>query len=373
MKIFHITGYYPPHLGGMEYRIKELSEMSAKRGHEVEIITSDIGACGRKLPSQKNLRIHYLKSVEFAHTPISPALFFALWRIPKHSAVHLHIAHALIPEITYLVCTIRRIPYMATIHLDVSSSGFFGFLLPLYKRFFLARVIRNAGAITVLTKDYKTLIRKKYGVAAGKIVIVPNGTHFETTAHRRTTLHTPIRLLFVGRLSVQKNIPLLIKAFHLCMYRYTLPMHLQIAGTGEKEREIRTLIRHMRLEKYVTMLGEVSAYEAQKLYHNSDIFILPSRAESFGTVLIEAMASGTPVIATNIPGVKNVIIDKYNGLLVNQNPKDTARAIRTLVKNSTLRKTLIRNGLEAVKKYNWENVTDQFEDIYRSILLKIIK
>lgn len=370
MNIVHITGYYPPHLGGMEYRTKDIAEMSAAHGHNVQVLTSDIGCKTGKLPDGLNLKVRYLKSIEFAHTPLSPMLFFRLLRIPRDSIVHLHIAHALISEITYLACKLRGIPYVATIHLDVSSSGSFGFLLPVYKKYFLSRVIRNACTVTVLTKDYKRLVSDKYLIPQARIVIVPNGTRFTAATNRKKTLHAPVRLLFVGRLSVQKNIPLLISAIDICINRYTMPVRLTIAGSGEKEDDIRKMIRELRLEKHISLVGEVSAGEAQQLYRSCDIFILPSKEESFGTVIIEAMASGIPVIATNIVAVRNTIRNNQNGLLVNQSPDDVAAAIRLLTKNAVLRKRLITNGLRTVKKYNWEKIVGQFEDIYRKALRK---
>ena len=81
------------------------------------------------------------------------------------------------------------------------------------------------------------------------------------------------------------------------------------------------------------------------------------------------MASGIPVIATNIPAVKNIITNQVTGLLVNQNPKDVAKAIYQLSKNSSLRKSIIANGLKNIKKYSWETVANQYETIYRSIFL----
>ena len=121
MRIIHVTGYYPPHLGGMEYRTKDLSENFAKRGYSVQVITSDIGCRVGKLPSKKNLHIQYLRSFELAHTPIIPSLFLRLVLLPKDSIIHLHISQAYLAEITYLVCIIRGFPYVAHIHLDVKA------------------------------------------------------------------------------------------------------------------------------------------------------------------------------------------------------------------------------------------------------------
>lgn len=371
MRIVHVTGYYPPHLGGMEYRTRDLAEIFAKRGYPVEVITSDIGAKVDKVPSQKNLQIHYLKSFEVAHTPIMLGLFSKLFSLPKDAVLHLHVAHAFVAEITALVCKIRGLPYVAQIHLDVAASGPAGFLLPFYKKFFLKYILRGANMITVLTEDYKKLISDKYAIRKNKIKVIPNGTYFKPAPNQIHRLHKPIRLLFVGRLSVQKNIPLLLEALHICLNQYHLDLQLRIAGDGEKKGEILKLIKRLKLEKYVVMLGNVQPEKVQKLYHTSDIFILPSNEESFGTVIIEAMACQVPVVATNIPAVRNIIKNEVNGLLVKQNPQAIAKAINMLINNQKLRKKLIHNGFEEVKKYSWETVTDEYENIYRKLFIKM--
>ena len=76
MKVVQVVSYYPPHLGGMENAVKEISENLAKRGHQVKVFTSDIGCKNVKLRSTKNLKIHWLLGWEFFHSPILPSLFF---------------------------------------------------------------------------------------------------------------------------------------------------------------------------------------------------------------------------------------------------------------------------------------------------------
>ncbi len=373
MHIVHVTAYYPPHAGGMEYRIQELSELFAARGHNITILTSNIGCTSENIPTRKRIVVQYLKSIEIAHTPLSIGLFFHLLRIPRDSVIHLHIAHAFFPEVTYLVCRMRKMPYIATVHLDVSPSGFFGFLLPLYKKWFLAPVIRNAQTVTVLTPDYKRLVETMYDVPETAIVILPNGTYCKPSNKTRMSLHQPVRILFVGRLSVQKNLPLLISAFQQFIREHTIPLHLYIAGAGEREQETRQLIRENRLEQHVTLLGGISANEVQAWYHRSDIFVLPSREESFGSVIIEAMASGIPVIATDILAVRNTIQNGRNGLLVAQNARDLAGAILQLIRDPALRRKLTDNACKDVKQYNWKTIADRFERVYESSLRSTIR
>ena len=369
MKIVHVTGYYPPHVGGMEYRTKNLAENFAKRGYEIEVITSDIGCHKNKIPSTDKLIVRYLKSFEVAHTPIMPALALRLLLLPSDSVIHLHISQAILSEVTYLICKLRGLPYLAHVHLDVEASGPMGVLLPFYKKYFLSHVIKGASAITVLTDYYKKLISEKYDIKKSKITVIPNGTYFRAAKNRKRSLHSPIRLLFVGRLSVQKNVPLLLEARAVWTFQYKMNILLRIAGDGEKREEIKNLIKKLRLGKYVFMLGSVSPVQVQKLYNSSDVFILSSNSESFGTVVIEAMATATPVVATDIPAVRNIIKDEVNGLLVKQNPHDMALAIYNLCGNSSLRKSIVKNALIEVKKYNWEEVSNEYEKVYRNIFL----
>ena len=90
MKVVQVVSYYPPHLGGMQNIAREISERLAKKVHQVEVFTSDIGCKKGRLNPINNLKINYLKSWEFAHTPIMPSLFFKLLKMSKDSIIHVH-------------------------------------------------------------------------------------------------------------------------------------------------------------------------------------------------------------------------------------------------------------------------------------------
>ena len=163
MKIIQISSYFPPHLGGLQNVAKEISERLAKKGHQVEVFTSDIGCKKGKLKSTKNLKIHYLKSWEFAHTPIIPSLYNELMKIPKDSIIHVHTAQAYVPEIIFKIWKKRKIPYVAQIHIDAEPSSFIGkIILGPYKKIFLKRFIKNAKIVLALTEDYKYILVRRY-------------------------------------------------------------------------------------------------------------------------------------------------------------------------------------------------------------------
>lgn len=368
MKIIQITPFFPPHLGGMENVVKEISENLAKKGHQVTVFTSDIGCKEYKLVSTENLEIYYLNSFEIAHTPIIPSLFSKLLKISKNSIIHLHVAQSFTPEIAGLISKIRGIPFIAHIHIDVGPSGRLGFLLPLYKKVLLKKVLSSSSKIVVPSGDYVDLVNKKYAISKDKICKVPNGVDLNNFKSLPNKQNDPIRLLYVGRLSKQKNIPLLIRTFKIVTEKINKNIELDIVGEGEEKSKIIAMITAENLEKKVNLHGELRGGRLYEKYSNSDIFILTSDYESFGMVLIEAMASGLPIIATNIPALRNVVENNKTGLLVKPEPEDLAKALEKLINDPLLKEKLISNGLEEVKKYKWDDIAKKFEDIYEEVL-----
>jgi len=367
MKIVQVVAYYPPHIGGMENCAKDISERLAGTGHQVEIFTSDIGCKKRRHSPSNNPNVHYLRSWEFAHTAIIPSLFLKLLMIPKDSIIHAHIAQAMIPEVVFLILKIRKIPYIAHIHADVEPSGKMGFLLPFYKKMFLQKILNSASRIIVPSKDYVSLISEKYTIPKTKIQEIPNGTELEHFKSTSTKLHDPIRLLSVSRLCKHKNIPLLIKSFKSFIEKNRRDAELHIVGEGEEKNKILDLIKKEKLEDKIILHGGLWGKDLHDIYSNSDIFILASTHESFGIVLIEAMASGLPIVVSNITSITNIIKNNITGLLVEPSPDNFTKAVEKLLGDSQLREKLIENGLKEVRKYSWDKIIPKFEHVYSEI------
>jgi len=96
--------------------------------------------------------------------------------------------------------------------------------------------------------------------------------------------------------------------------------------------------------------------------------IFPSLYESFGIVLLEAMATGTPIITSDILDIRSTIKNNYTGLLVEPTPEKIAEAIVKLIKDPQLRKKLTENGLKEVKKYSWDKIVNQYINLYTQVL-----
>lgn len=367
MNIVQVTHGYPPEIGGVQKVTKELSERLTKKGHKVTVFTAGGRVENTGKNTNNNPEINYLRGIELAHTPIVPLLFFKLLKIPKDSVIHVHIAKAFLPEIVYIVSKIRGVPYIAHVHLDVSPTGRLGFLLPSYKSIILKRVLTSSNHVIVPSEDYKDLINRKYSIPARLISVIPNGIKskdFQLSVHK---LGNPLKLLYVGRLSKQKSIPLLVRSLKKVIAKGNRNMLLHIVGDGEERDEIVDLIVKEDVEGVVILHGELYGESLKKIYSESDIFMLASKEESFGIVLVEAMASGIPIVASNIHGVRNIVKSRITGLLVKRTSECFAEAIEELISNDPLRRKLIKNGKKESEKYHWDRIISKYEVVYSKV------
>lgn len=368
MNIIHVSPYFSPHIGGLEKCVEELSKRLSDLGNHVEVYTSDVGSSNYNHHTNTNPDVHKLKAWEFAHTPIIPSLFFKLLSIPKESCIHVHISQPLVPEIVYLISKIRNIPYIAHIHIDIEPTGKLGFLVPIYKSIFLKKVLSEAAFIVVPTPDYVEIMSKKYNLHKTKFKVIPYGvdlSQFKKSSHK---LHNPIRLLYVGRLTIQKNIPLLLQSIKNIIDKHIFQIELHIVGDGEAKKHIKQTVKDLKLNSNVVIHGKLTGSDLQQIYSNSDIFILPSVYESFGIVLLEAMASGVPVIVSNIPAVRNVVVHGKTGLLVKPTAGNMSDAIEQLIRDPILRNRLILTCVKEVKKYDWDEITSRLQLLYQKVV-----
>jgi glycosyltransferase involved in cell wall biosynthesis len=193
------------------------------------------------------------------------------------------------------------------------------------------------------------------GAPRRKIVVIPNAVDIpkQSSAESRAG---GMRIGFIGRLDPVKRVGDLLAAMPL------LPEEsvLHVFGDGRDRFQIEWDVRQMRLQNRVVMHGTVArSAEALAML---DALVLPSEAEGFGLVLIEAMAAGVPVVATNVPGIRDVVRDGENGLLAPvRDPAAIAAAIGRIFGEGNLRDRLIDGGRRAVAdRYTWEKVLPQY-------------
>jgi glycosyltransferase involved in cell wall biosynthesis len=356
--IAQITPYYPPHLGGMERVVENLSRGLA-RHHDVTVLTTDLGAGPEGLrvaDSRLDVRRH--RAIEVAHTPIAPGLLMSLARMPRSTIVHLHSAHALLPELVALVARMKRQRFLLHFHLDVDGSGRLGWLLPHYKRHVFARVLRAAAGVIVLTDSQADFVHRTYAVPRRRLHVVPNGVgEKQFMSPRRAPVGEPFRLLFVGRLSPQKNVTRLLEAMALCKQ----PVRLTVVGDGEQTAQLRRTAHELDLHS-VTFAGALFGSELRQAYAEADVFVLPSDREGMALVALEAMAAGLPIVATRVPG--NVELLRDVAVLAEPSPRGIAQSLDEVVADPHLFERLARRSAAAARSYTWAAVVDRVIDVY---------
>ncbi len=226
-----------------------------------------------------------------------------------------------------------------------------------------------ADKIIAISSATKQSLVEDYAIYPEKVEVILPGVDTGTFRPEKKVAKIAHSVLFVGRLHERKAIPSLILS--LKEVRTRVPdVKLFIVGDGSLRVELQRLVAAEGLVSQVNFLGRVPAEELVQWYNRAEVFVLPSLFEGFGIVCLEAMACATPVIATMVPGVVDLVKDGETGLLVPpQNRKRLGEAIAKLLEDSELRNRLGNNGHQmAREKLDWHQVSRRFVAIYRRAL-----
>jgi glycosyltransferase involved in cell wall biosynthesis len=362
--LVQVAGYYSPHLGGMERVAKAAAEGLAARGNNVLVLTSGGGGSADETDQTSGLTVKRLPSRDLAHTPITPALFGELRRLPEGAIVHLHLGQAFYPELVWLASRIRRFPYVVHFHLDIGPSGPLGTVFLAYKATVLRGVIRGAARIVVFSEEQRSFIHERYRVGLDRIVIIPNGVapEFFLPSHEQRVPHN---LLFVGRLSVQKRADRLLAAVALMTHQ----VQLTIVGAGEDEAALHRQAADLKL-KNVTYAGVLTGPALLEQYASADIFVMTSEREGMPLVALEAMAAGLPIVGTNVTGIRELISGV--GILVDDPvPEQLAAALDELLDHPESVVELGRLSAAKAAEFSWSELLVKFEQLYDDIASEV--
>ncbi len=370
MKIALVSPYDFAYPGGVVNHIMSLGNHLAQMGHEVKFIapaSSPITTLGdRFIHIGKPRAIPVSGSV--ARVTISPWLSTKITELLKKEnfdIVHLH--EPLMPMLCTTVLRMSRTANVGTFH-AFDGKGYnitrpFGTIL--FKRWFS----KLDGHVAV-SKPAKQFVNKYFPADYN---IIPNGIdtqHFSPNVAPIDELcDGKLNILFVGRLEKRKGADYLLKAYQ--RVKHDIPnSRLIIVGPGTKLRDK----YEKQVKKYdlkdVIFAGHTSHEELPRYYKTADVFCAPATGwESFGIVLLEAMAVGKPIVASDIDGYASILTHGAEGLLVPpKDDKSLAQALISLLNDEKLRQEMGAKGILKAKEYDWENVARRVEGLYREIL-----
>lgn len=365
--------------GGVQEHARGLYDALQKLGQEVVII-----ACGGRGKEDKERNVALLGSaselkfsrLSFLFDPIGRAAsVFLTWQTP--GKIERFLAKEKFDVLNFEgpgglfsleVLALSKTMNVLTFHIFPGALDLFWFsvpALPIVR--FLNRRFTARMAVSPVAADYA---QKFY---PGKYEIVPNGVDISRFSPEGKNLEEfgdgKVNILFVGRLDPRKGVLHLLQAYQQLTKKFA-NLRLIIVGDGPQKEKALSFVNENKL-KNVEFLGKVSAEKVPVCYRTADIYCSPALfGESFGIVLIEAMATGVPVVAYANEGYRLVLKDKpFSDFLVE--PGDVeglAQALEVLIKDAGLRKKLGKAGLQEARKYDWEKVGRQTLEFYQSLM-----
>jgi len=368
MRIAMVTQSYYPRLGGVTEHVHNLSAALRAMGHEVEVITSGPALLGETCTTRIGRNALFPKNGAMVNVTVGFGLRRRLRREflgNGFDIIHIQCPmEPTLPLAALMAAARAPQPVVGTFHTAARWSA------P-YEVFssFLSRHAGRLNARIAVSPTARTFAAKYF---PGDYAVIPNGVDFARfaacTERVESMVDGRINLLFVGRLDTRKQVPWLISAFKKAHSRNP-GLRLVIVGRGLTEAACR-LAAYPLTGKSIIFKGALFPHDLPKYYNSAHIFCsVPSGSESFGMVLLEAMAAGKPVVATDIDGYRGVVTDQAEGLLVR--PGDTAAlvgAIERLAGDPELRETMGRRGRRKASAFDWGRVANDVERLYRELL-----
>ncbi len=375
MKIAEIVATFPPYHGGMGYCCYHSADQLAKRGHDVTVFTIDHG---RILYTNDpgHFTIKRIKSpFVLGDGAVLPQLFSQL---KGFDILHLHFPFYGGAEYVYLASAIRGQKLFLTYHMDVYGNTLFKkSVINVYETLLMKFFIKRADAISSPGKAYLKSTKAGKYISWNKVVdIVHGGVDTErfkprqkpVSIIRKHNLENKRVVLFVGNLQPFKGLSLLVEALSEIKDNSIV---LLVVGGGYGESGIKKNVEQLNLGNRVIFAGPQSPDTDLPAYYNAgDFLVLPStHSESFGLVVLEAMASGIPAIVSSLPGPSQLIENGVDGFIsANNNTTDLRQKIEVLATQPERCKEM---GLAARKKtethHTWDKVGAQLESAFRKI------
>lgn len=367
MKIALVCPYDFAYPGGVADHICSLERHLTQMGHQVKVIaptSKDITAFGdRFIPIGKPRPLPTSGSI--ARVAISLRLKPNVKDVleeEKFDIIHLH--EPLMPSLCTSVLRFSRTANVGTFHAFDGSPGY-SLLKPLSTVLLNKLFPRLDGKIAV-SKPAMQFVSKYF---AGSYEIIPNGVDTEHFSPHVSPIDKfcdgKMNILFVGRLEKRKGADYLLKAYK--RVKQEIPhSRLIIVGPGTRLRaKYEKRVEESGLRE-VVFVGFVNRDDLPRYYKTADVFCAPATGwESFGIVLLEAMAVGTPIVASNIVGYASLVTHGVEGLLVPpKDEKGLAQALISVLSDQSLRRQLGANGIIKAAEYDWKHVSRQVLDCY---------
>lgn len=381
MKIAHIVSTFPPYYGGMGNVAFQMVSRLAARGHTVQVMTP-LYARDESDPTVREMKEFALRlkpAIAFGNSAYLPGI---KQRLEDADLVHLHYPFFGTANLVrkWKLKHPER-PLVITYHMDNRAKGWKGLFFDYYAQYWLPKILGAADVLIGSSFDFiaSSDARDLYATQKEKWIELPFGVDAERFQPGEKSAALYIEhaldpalptLVFVGGMDIShyfKGIPVLLEALLLAKKAGT-PIQAVLVGDGGLRAEFEWRAQAFQLTDLVRFVGYVPTDVLPDYYRLGDVCVLPSinQGEAFGMVLLEAMACGVPVIASNLPGVRTVA--QKGGLVVGPgNAHELADALIGFFSVNADRAAWSKKAREAVVNYYaWDRIIDKLENIYNN-------
>jgi glycosyltransferase involved in cell wall biosynthesis len=377
VKIVQIVCVYPPYKGGIGNAAFEFQKQFSDMGIDSVVFTPKYN---NKVSEADDHVIRLIPVFKMGNAAFTPQLFFLL---SKYDVIILHYPFFGAQELVALFkIFFKKNKLIIHFHMDVVRIHPIGKILSLPSQFLKKKLFLLADKITCASLDYVNnssicniyrdfpdkFLEINFGVDTSIFFINPNIQLNDTVSES-----APKVILFVGGLDKPhyfKGLDVLFEA--AAKLSKEINFRINVIGTGELKDEYMIKAGQLGLASQVSFIGNLTREELSGYYRKSYLFVLPSttREEAFGLVLLEAMACGVPVIASNLPGVRKVFIENEQGFLVCPNDSEDLKIkLEKLLLNPDLRNKMSAKAINLVKdKYSWHLVGEKLNNLISEII-----
>lgn len=386
MRILHITGEFPPYFkGGLSTYIYEVSKRLWSRGNEIDVLV--IKGNNTAYNQENNLPISneinviiedfYAKDISKFNNGI-----FNISEINKEfnvlekisnipNIVHIHdwygVLWASVIKYTY------NIPIIMTSHLPLRSGfTYTGHSIEKKeKMLFEGLGFRIADIVIAPSNFIANLLVNEYNVPNEKIIVIPNGVDTQYFSPGKKKNENEKIILSVSRITEQKGIEYLLELTQYVINKMPNVKFI-VVGDGPLLNDLKNTSNSMALSNNLEFLGFITRDRLKEHYRLSDIFITTSIYEPFGLTILEAMASGIPVVAFSVGGIKELVRNDKDGILIPPSRVDLmGDGLIQLLLNSKLKLEYGKNARKRALMFKWEKIIPDLENNYKSAIVRI--
>lgn len=377
LRVLLVPSAYYPHTGGIEETTRRLALEFQRRGHRALVVTNRWPKGTLPREHLGGVEVRRLRLELPGRTPRAMAGFAA---VAPHSAFEfLRLSAAFRPDLVHVhgagpnavyVAFLRRLigtPVVFSAHGEFRNDAHEAFERSRALRWALRTLLRRAAAVTAPSQVVLDELADEF-VLAAPASVVPNAVDLSEFAGERSSApHADGYLFAAGRLVRQKGLDLLLRA-----YAGVRPQlgrrRLVIAGEGPERADLARLASGLGLGDSVSFPGAVDRPRLAELMQGAELFAFPSRQEAFGIALLEAMAAGTPAVATSVGGIPEFASDGRSAVLVSPNDPDAlGAALVRVATDEELRRRLVEGGRAVAARLSWSRLVPRYEELYAEV------